>query len=154
MYLIVLLPNYKHTYDQIDQIEKYIRALYRKLVLFLRSKNSFCYIPENESEQDILGWNKSGSIRVQTTGFKLFPYTCNRWSTFSIPSWSVFVFKNQTEVHPGEMVYALLFPLHNSTFALFGSIVELESCDHLCVQSSCFEKYFRQDVCMIENRVH
>ena len=48
--------------------------------------------------------------------------------------------KNQTEVHPGEIVYALLFPLHNSTFALFGSIVELESCDHLCVQYYCFEK--------------
>ena len=29
------------------------------MVLFLRSKNRFCYIPENESEQDILGWNKS-----------------------------------------------------------------------------------------------
>ena len=29
------------------------------MVLFLRSKKGFCYIPENESEQDILGWNKS-----------------------------------------------------------------------------------------------
>ena len=29
------------------------------MVLFLLSKNIFCYIPENESEQDILGWNKS-----------------------------------------------------------------------------------------------
>ena len=60
MYLIVQLPNYKRTYDQIGQIEKYIRALYRELVLFLRSKKSFCYIPENESEQDVLGWNMSG----------------------------------------------------------------------------------------------
>ena len=29
------------------------------MVLFLQSKNSFRYIPENESEQDILGWNMS-----------------------------------------------------------------------------------------------
>ena len=29
------------------------------MVLFLRSKKGFRYIPENESEQDILGWNKS-----------------------------------------------------------------------------------------------
>ena len=59
MYIIVPLPNYKCTYDQIDLIEKQIKALYRKLVLFLRSKNSFRYIPGNESEQDILGWNTS-----------------------------------------------------------------------------------------------
>ena len=35
MYLIVMLPNIKHTYIQIDLIVKYIRALYRELVLFL-----------------------------------------------------------------------------------------------------------------------
>ena len=29
------------------------------MVLFLRSIKSFRYIPENESEQDILGWNTS-----------------------------------------------------------------------------------------------
>ena len=29
------------------------------MLLFLRSKNRFCYIPENESEQDILGRNNS-----------------------------------------------------------------------------------------------
>ena len=32
------------------------------MILFLRSKNIFCYIPENESEQDILGRNKSNTI--------------------------------------------------------------------------------------------
>ena len=37
------------------------------MVLFLQSKNRFCYIPENESEQDILGWNKSCLIRKQST---------------------------------------------------------------------------------------
>ena len=31
------------------------------MVLFLQSKNRFCYIPENESEQPVLGWNKSNS---------------------------------------------------------------------------------------------
>ena len=29
------------------------------MVLFLQSKKAFRYIPENESEQDILVWNKS-----------------------------------------------------------------------------------------------
>ena len=57
-----MLPNYKRTYDQIDLI---IRALYHKLVLFLRSINSFCYIPDNESEHPVLGWNIS--LRVLVT---------------------------------------------------------------------------------------
>ena len=35
------------------------------MVLFLQSKNRFCYIPENESEQDILGWNKSIAYGIQ-----------------------------------------------------------------------------------------
>ena len=30
------------------------------MVLFLRSKKVFRYIPENESKQPVLGWNKSG----------------------------------------------------------------------------------------------
>ena len=64
MYLIVTLPNHKRTYDQIYQIEKYIRALYRKLVLLLRSINVFRYIPENESEREILGWNMSNAIEM------------------------------------------------------------------------------------------
>ena len=34
------------------------------MVLFLRSKTRFCYIPENESEQDILGWNKSQELNT------------------------------------------------------------------------------------------
>ena len=29
------------------------------MVLFLQSKNRICYIPENESEQPVLGWNAS-----------------------------------------------------------------------------------------------
>ena len=39
-----------------------MRALYWELVLFLRSINSFCYIPENESEQPVLGWNTSNPL--------------------------------------------------------------------------------------------
>ena len=62
MYLIVLLPNIKHRYGQIDLIKKEIRALYRELVLFLRQINGFRYIPENESEGDVLGWNKSSIV--------------------------------------------------------------------------------------------
>ena len=36
MYLKVMLPNIERLYDQIHLIEKKIRAIYRKLVLFLR----------------------------------------------------------------------------------------------------------------------
>ena len=32
------------------------------MVLFLRSRKGFCYIPENESEQSVLGWNKSTGV--------------------------------------------------------------------------------------------
>ena len=63
MYPILLLPNYKRTYDQIDQIEKLIRALYRELVLFLQSKKSFFYIPDNESKQPVLEWNTPNNGR-------------------------------------------------------------------------------------------
>ena len=60
-----MLPNIKRTYDQIDQIEKQIRALYRELVLFLQYINGFRYIPENESEGGVLGWNKSQWMYTQ-----------------------------------------------------------------------------------------
>ena len=35
--------------------------------------------------------------------------------------------QNQTEVHPSEMRYALLWPLYNYLIALLGSIIELET---------------------------
>ena len=67
MYLIVLLTKYKRTYDQINQIEKQVKAIYHELVFFLRSKKVFCYIPENDSEQDFLGWNTSyGMEKIST----------------------------------------------------------------------------------------
>ena len=59
IYHAVLIPNYNRTYDQSDQIKKYVRALYSELVLLLQSINIFRYIPDNESEQPVLGWNKS-----------------------------------------------------------------------------------------------
>ena len=68
MYLIVLLPNRKRTYDQICLIREKIRALYRELVLFLRLINGFCYIPENEIEGGDLGWNKSQAHRTGSPG--------------------------------------------------------------------------------------
>ena len=62
-------------------------------------------------------------------------------------------FQNRTEVHPGEMRYALFWPLHNSLLELLGSILELERCELQYVQSSRFEKEFLQDVCIIEKIV-
>ena len=40
-YRRVLIPNYKRKYDQSDQIEKYIQALYLGIVLFLQETNGF-----------------------------------------------------------------------------------------------------------------
>ena len=59
MYFIVQLSNYERTYDQINLFKKIRIGLYHKLVLFLQSINIFHYIPDNEIEQDILGWNTS-----------------------------------------------------------------------------------------------
>ena len=36
-----------------------MRDLYHELVLFLQSRNCFCYVPENDTEGGILGWNLS-----------------------------------------------------------------------------------------------
>ena len=55
-------------------------------------------------------------------------------------------------MHPGEIRYSLLWPLHNYPLALLGSIPELESCEQKHVQSSRFGKKILQDVCMLENR--
>ena len=53
-------------------------------------------------------------------------------------------------LHPGKIRYDLLWPLHIYLLALLGSILELESCEQQCVQSSRFKKEFRKDVCMLE----
>ena len=58
-YLIVLRPIINPTYKQNKQVEKYIWALYHKLVLFLQIRNCFRYVPENDIEEDILVWTPS-----------------------------------------------------------------------------------------------
>ena len=60
--------------------------------------------------------------------------------------------QNQTEVHPGEMIYALLWLLYNYLFALLGSILELETCEQRCIQYSRSKKEFLQDFFFIERR--
>ena len=50
------------------------------MVLFLRSKNRFCYIPENDSEQYILGWNKSKSPSI------IYPKLVNMWYKMPVRS--------------------------------------------------------------------
>ena len=47
------------------------------MVLFLRSKNSFRYIPENESEQDILGFNMSKCILIRKPKVMKYVMFCN-----------------------------------------------------------------------------
>ena len=41
------------------QVEKYIWFLYHKLVLLLKSRNCFCYVPDNDTKGEILVWNPS-----------------------------------------------------------------------------------------------
>ena len=50
------------------------------------------------------------------------------------------------------MRYALFGSLHNSLIAILGSILELERCEHKCVQYSRFKKEVWQYICRIENR--
>ena len=44
------------------QVEIYMWALHHKLVLFQKSRDCFHYVPENDIEEDILGWNLSKLI--------------------------------------------------------------------------------------------
>ena len=53
------MPNYKRIYDQIEKINKSIRALYWEMVLFLGWINGFWYILENDIIGDILDWTPS-----------------------------------------------------------------------------------------------
>ena len=63
-YPIVMRPILDTTYKQKKQIENYILALYQKLVLLLKSRNFFRYVPDNEIEGDIFGWNPSSVTLV------------------------------------------------------------------------------------------
>ena len=57
-------PILDPTYKQKKQIENYILALYQKLVLFLKSRNCFRYVPDNDIEGDIFGWTPSSVTLV------------------------------------------------------------------------------------------
>ena len=54
------------------------------MVLFLRSIKSFHYIPENESEQDVLGWNKSSSRDLRSLEIKARLQYKKNYSSFMI----------------------------------------------------------------------
>ena len=56
IYLIVLIPVFDTTYKKINR-PKNTWAINQELVLFLQSRNCFCYVPEIDIEGDILGWN-------------------------------------------------------------------------------------------------
>ena len=55
--VIVLRPIFNTTYKGDIKVEIYMRALYHELVLFQQSRNFFRYVPENETKEEILGWN-------------------------------------------------------------------------------------------------
>ena len=59
IYVIVLIPIFDYTYKGDIEVKIYMRALHHELVLFQQSSNCFRYVPENETEEDILGWNPS-----------------------------------------------------------------------------------------------
>ena len=69
IYIIVLRHIFYTTYKGKNQAKKYMWDLHHKLVLFLQSRNCFCYIPDNEIEGGILGWTTSykywGNSRIQ-----------------------------------------------------------------------------------------
>ena len=58
-YVIVLRPIFDTTYKGEIQVEIYMKALHHELVLFQQSRNCLFYVPDNETEEDILGWNPS-----------------------------------------------------------------------------------------------
>ena len=62
--------TYHKTHARSDRSDrKKIRALHRKLVLFLQQINCSRYIPENESVGDFLGWNKSDASDLKMGAF-------------------------------------------------------------------------------------
>ena len=52
-------PIFNTTYKGKIQVEIYMWAVHHELVLFQQSRNYFRYVPENETEGEILGWNPS-----------------------------------------------------------------------------------------------
>ena len=60
-YVIVLRPIFDTTYKGETQVKIYMRALRHELVVFQKIMICFRYVPENEIEEDMLGWNPSNS---------------------------------------------------------------------------------------------
>ena len=58
-YFIVLRPILNTTYKGEIQVKIYTTSLHHELFLFQQSMNCFHYVPDNEIEDDILGWNLS-----------------------------------------------------------------------------------------------
>ena len=56
-YVILVRHIFDTTYKGEIQVEIYMWYLLHELVLFQKSRNCFCYVPDNETEGDILGWN-------------------------------------------------------------------------------------------------
>ena len=58
-YVVVLRPIFDTTYKEEIQVKIYMRAIHHELVLFQQSRIFFCYVPQNDIDKDILGWNLS-----------------------------------------------------------------------------------------------
>ena len=58
-YVILLRPIFDTTYKGEIQVKIYMRALHHELVLLQQSRNCFRCVPDNEIEEEILGWNTS-----------------------------------------------------------------------------------------------
>ena len=58
------------------QVKIYMLDLHHGLVLFQKIRNIFCYVPDNEIEGEILGWNPSDGIFTMSISaiilFRLF----------------------------------------------------------------------------------
>ena len=75
-------PIFNTTYKGVKQVKIYMWDLHHELVLFQKNRNCFCYVLENETEEDILGWNtpmlepyRKGlfvSVKVQSIPMKVF----------------------------------------------------------------------------------
>ena len=58
-YVILMRPIFDTMYNGEIKVEIYMRALHHELVLFQKSMICFCYVTDNETKEDILGWNPS-----------------------------------------------------------------------------------------------
>ena len=71
-YVIVMRPIFDNTYKGEIYVEIYMRALHHELVLLQQSRNCFCYVPANDIEEYILGWNPSEYNKEKETAESKF----------------------------------------------------------------------------------